>query len=901
MKGKNGKRIVSLVVMLLLLVTAGTVAMAGDSFVGGIYKGFASDNPPQGTDKKTYKFQIIGPGGPYTYSTSPENTYETAIEKLDAGTYKIEETTTSVDGYECNPAYNIEMIFEAPIVDGQYEFKIPTEIRANISKLGENFDWVQKRGTITITLKNSDLEPEPEPEPEPDPDPDPDPSPDPDPDPDPSPDSEPAPDSEPQTTDPTSNAEIDANTDISDNPVPLSDDSPETVSFTLTYEGSEFIIPNGDVVTRLKIDVTNDFTPIPPEPSNVEYTPKVKKTVTQYGETITDNTTFTFELTAKEDYGDVVSISSSTGTVSGIGEAQPIGTITFKETENESETYTFTITEKPGEGNNGYTYNPDGVKWELTVTVEKDPENEGKLKATGKYKKIGEDEPSENEFAEFTNVLSECKFTPEVEKILLDKDDKEQSSFGGSKFTFRMEPANVKLPSEMFYVEDKPNETGRDIDLEYTVDEPGRQSFDKAIIFPKDTIEGDYIFWLWETDENRVDGIRYDDTVYELTVKVEKESGGKLTAELASWQAGRLTENRQKFEATGDLYKPDTLFAEENRVKFTNQYTDDVPCTYTPQVEKILFAPDGETKLDNSTEEFSFTLTYDGDSEKVTLGETTATASAAKPGKFGAITFEEDGTYEFTIREEKKAGYLCDETEIKLTVTVKDLKVTKAEYTGAKKDAAVFTNTQTEEETGSLIIKKVVSGGPESARDKTFTFTVTGPDNYSETVTLTAGETKTLSGLPLGTYTVTESGAELGGYTLTVDGTGPVEVTAGETAEVTVTNTYKPEEPEEPEEPTEPETPDEPERPQLPDPNDPDSPETVTITEDDVPTTYVKVWDPETEEFMYIPEDEVPLFGFETPETGDNSQTVLLGGVCALALAGIVALAVTKRRNKKEQ
>ena len=115
---------------------------------------------------------------------------------------------------------------------------------------------------------------------------------------------------------------------------------------------------------------------------------------------------------------------------------------------------------------------------------------------------------------------------------------------------------------------------------------------------------------------------------------------------------------------------------------------------------------------------------------------------------------------------------------------------------------------------------------------------------------------------------------------------------------VTVTNTYKPEEPEEP---TEPETPDEPERPQLPDPNDPDSPETVTITEDDVPTTYVKVWDPETEEFMYIPEDEVPLIGFETPETRDNSQTVLLGGVCALALAGIVVLAVTKRRNKKEQ
>ena len=95
---------------------------------------------------------------------------------------------------------------------------------------------------------------------------------------------------------------------------------------------------------------------------------------------------------------------------------------------------------------------------------------------------------------------------------------------------------------------------------------------------------------------------------------------------------------------------------------------------------------------------------------------------------------------------------------------------------------------------------------------------------------------------------------------------------------------------EEPEPPTE-----------LPDPNDPESPDTITIIEDDVPKTYVKVWDPETEQFMYIPEDEVPLFGFETPETGDNSQRMILAGLCALSLSGIAGLIVTKRRNKKEQ
>ncbi len=67
-----------------------------------------------------------------------------------------------------------------------------------------------------------------------------------------------------------------------------------------------------------------------------------------------------------------------------------------------------------------------------------------------------------------------------------------------------------------------------------------------------------------------------------------------------------------------------------------------------------------------------------------------------------------------------------------------------------------------------------------------------------------------------------------------------------------------------------PEQPQRPELPELPDPNSPDSPDTVTITEGDVPTTYVKVWNPETEEFMYIPEDEVPLWGL--PKTGDRGR-----------------------------
>ena len=95
----------------------------------------------------------------------------------------------------------------------------------------------------------------------------------------------------------------------------------------------------------------------------------------------------------------------------------------------------------------------------------------------------------------------------------------------------------------------------------------------------------------------------------------------------------------------------------------------------------------------------------------------------------------------------------------------------------------------------------------------------------------------------------------------------------------------------------------EPELPvELPNPNKPDSPDTVTILEDDVPTTYVKVPDPENEEeFIYIPEDEIPLQGFEIPETGDNGQTILWAVLSAASLTGIVALGIPSRKKEEEE
>lgn len=87
---------------------------------------------------------------------------------------------------------------------------------------------------------------------------------------------------------------------------------------------------------------------------------------------------------------------------------------------------------------------------------------------------------------------------------------------------------------------------------------------------------------------------------------------------------------------------------------------------------------------------------------------------------------------------------------------------------------------------------------------------------------------------------------------------------------------------------------------ELPDPNDPNSPDEITIIgPNGVPLTYLKVWDPETEEWVYLPEDEIPLAPMDgTPQTGDEAQPVLWGALCAASLgAGWVLLP----RNRKKR
>ena len=79
--------------------------------------------------------------------------------------------------------------------------------------------------------------------------------------------------------------------------------------------------------------------------------------------------------------------------------------------------------------------------------------------------------------------------------------------------------------------------------------------------------------------------------------------------------------------------------------------------------------------------------------------------------------------------------------------------------------------------------------------------------------------------------------------------------------------------------------------------------ESLTIWEDDVPKTYIKVWNEETEEFEYILDEEIPLANrepeLETPATGDARLTGLWLLVNVLSLTGLAAVYFLKIHKKK--
>ena len=235
------------------------------------------------------------------------------------------------------------------------------------------------------------------------------------------------------------------------------------------------------------------------------------------------------------------------------------------------------------------------------------------------------------------------------------------------------------------------------------------------------TAEGEYVYTVSEVSDGQP-GVTYDATVYQLTVSVTEDTANDKLVATTSIKAD--TDNDGAFETDADA------------IVFNNGYVLN-PTSVVPQVTKVV---DGAGYVMGEGD-FTFDMTVT-DPEG---GQTTATAVNAADGSvtFGAVTFDQEGTYTIAVNEQLPEGVIADNpvadgmTYDTHTVTYtydvnRDLSTNTLVWALADVDGAeMFTNTYTSStpvpgSEGAVQIAGTKSiDGRDMTEDDVFTFVLT--------------------------------------------------------------------------------------------------------------------------------------------------------------------------------
>ena len=412
-------------------------------------------------------------------------------------------------------------------------------------------------------------------------------------------------------------------------------------------------------------------------------------------------------------------------------------------------TYQYRITEKdPGaDRTRGVSYSYAAY----TVTVKVTDEN-GLLKADAVMKKIRDDGGAElttaatveDHTAVFKNVYDAESETVTAEANKQFTDHTGNKALNDGDYTFRITPitANAPLPGGAVK---KSETTNTGIGVKF-----------KSITFTAADAEGatrdnpkTYEYWMEEVipdganadNKYTVNGVTYDPTRYKIRLNIYVENvDGKDT----------VIVDRTYLNADGTAITTSVPV-------FRNSYrAESVALTGDTALkgEKTLTGrdmKDGEkfeftlTAGDNSTakaiEDKVVTIAANGDKASVSGGKNGQAAGF----KFGDVTFTKEGTYTFDIKEnvpdQKAGGMTYDRHTTKATVVVTDDKENPGKLKAAvsydngtvsdAKDKAVFKNKYEasfayDDETGGLLVEKVLNGRTMKAGEFEFTITSQG-------------------------------------------------------------------------------------------------------------------------------------------------------------------------------